>query len=166
VCISGWAKKGNPEHAYGRDFCRDHPLLCPACLWVRAVKIVRVYFCKEAGLTKRQLSQRYSKHQLQWLRKGFPNLVNPTHVLFRRFYAKYSFKYGRTSLTWRHWRECIHYHTSTESNLSYINLHLRGADKLKLFDAGRSLMVAKQRSPKADKRKRPREHTDLAVRKV
>ena len=169
VCISNWAKKGNPEH--GRDFCRDHPLLCPAHLWVRAVKIVRSYFCKEP-LTKRQLSQRYSKYQLQLLRKGFPNLVNPTHVLFRRFYAKYSFKYFREDFQGiigenSYITHCLG-HTSTEPSLSYINLHLRGAGKLKLFEVGKSLQVpvAKQRSPRVDKRKRPRDHTDLTARKV
>jgi hypothetical protein len=169
VCISGWAKKGKPEH--GRDFCRDHPLLCPAWLWVRAVKIVREYFCK-TPLNKRQLSQRYSKYQLQLLRKGFPNLVNPTHVLFRRFYAKYSFKYFREDFPGVIGENAfithVLGHTSTEPSLSYINLHLRGAGKLKLFEVGKSMQVpvAKTRSPKADKRKRPRKHTDLAARKV
>jgi hypothetical protein len=28
VCISNWAKKGDPRA--GRDFCVDHPLLCPS----------------------------------------------------------------------------------------------------------------------------------------
>ena len=60
-------------------------------------------------------------------------------------------------------------HTSTEPSLSYINLHLRGAGKLKLFEVGKALQVpvVKKRSPfKVDKRKRPREHPDLAARKV
>jgi hypothetical protein len=170
VCISNWAKKGKPEH--GRDFCRDHPLLCPAWLWVRAVKIVRAYFCK-TPLTKRQMSQRYSKYQLQLLSKGFPNLVNPTHVLFRRFYAKYSFLIYREDFPGVIGENAfithVLGHTSTEPSLSYINLHLRGAGKLKLklFDVGKSLQVpVSKRSPKVDKRKRPRAHTDLEKRKV
>jgi hypothetical protein len=59
-------------------------------------------------------------------------------------------------------------HTSTEPSLSCNKLHLRGAGKLKLFEVGKSLQVpvAKKRSPKVDKRKRPREHTDLTSRKV
>ena len=59
-------------------------------------------------------------------------------------------------------------HTSTEPSLSYINLHLRGTGKLKLFEIGKALQVpvAKKRSPRVDKRKRTREHTDLAARKV
>ena len=58
-------------------------------------------------------------------------------------------------------------HTSTEPSLSYINLHLRNAGKLKLFEVGKRLQVpVSKRSPKVDKRKRPREHTDVATRKV
>ena len=118
------------------------------------------------------MSQRYSKYQLQLLRKGFPNLVNPTHVLFRRFYAKYSFKVYREDFPGVIGENAfithVLGHTSTEPSLSYINLHLRGTGKLKLFEVGKALQVpvAKKRSSKVDKRKRPREHTDLAARKV
>jgi hypothetical protein len=168
VCISNWAKKGDP--AAGRDFCVDHPLLCPAYLWIRAVRIIRKYFNKEP-LTKREYSQRYSKYWLQLLRKGFPNLVKPTHVLFRRFYAKYSYLYfkhdfenviGENSFI-----SHVLGHTSTEPALSYTNLDIRAAGKIKLFDLGRQLKVpVTQASTRSDKRKRPREHVKLEKRRV
>ena len=67
--------------------------------------------------------------------------MQPTHVLFRRFYAKYSYLYfaddfptvmllGKTAtLRWY-----ILGLSSVESALSYTNLHLRDAGKIKLFD--------------------------------
>ena len=168
VCISGWAKKGDPR--MGRDFCVDHPLLCPAYLWVRAVKIIRKYFCKEP-LTKREYSQRYSKYWLQLLRKGFPNLVKPDHVLFRRFYAKYSFLYFKNDfesvIGENSYISHVLGHTSTEPALSYTNLDIRGAGKIKLFDIGRQLKVPlEQVRVSQDKRKKPREHVKLEGRKV
>ena len=145
VCISSWAKKGqNVKDEKNRDFCRDHPLLCPSYLWTRAIDIIRAHFNKEK-LTKRQLHQRFAKYWLQLLAKGFPQLVKPTHVLLRRFYAKYSFLYfqddfeniiGENSyISW------VLGHTSVEPALSYTNLQLRSAGKLKLWDVGRALAV-------------------------
>ena len=74
-----------------------------------------------------------------------PQLVQPTHVLFRRFFAKYSFLYfaedfpnviGENSfITW------VLGHTSVEPALSYTNLHIRNAGKLKLFEVGKALQV-------------------------
>ena len=150
VCVSGWAKKGQVKTAK-RDFCRDHPLLCPTWLFLRAIKLIRDHFNKET-LTKRQLHQRYAKYWLSLLAKGFPQLVQPTHVLFRRFYAKYSFLYfnedfpnviGENSfITW------VLGHSSVEPALSYTNLHLRNAGKMKLFDIGRGLTVPAVEPPK------------------
>ena len=140
-----------------RDFCRDHPLLCPSYLWTRAIGIIRAHFNKEK-LTKRELHQRFAKYWLQLLAKGFPQLVKPTHVLLRRFYAKYGFLYfqedfdniiGENSyISW------VLGHTSVEPALSYTNLHLRCAGKLKLWDVGRALKVptVAQRSPRATKK--------------
>ena len=168
VCVSNWAKKGDPR--VGRDMCMDHPLLCPSYLWVRAVKIIRAYFCKEP-LTKREYSQRYSKYWLQLLRKGFPNLIKPDHVLFRRFYAKYSFLYFKNDfenvIGENSYISHVLGHTSTEPALSYTNLGIRGAGKINLFDIGRQLQVplASTRLVQ-DKRKRPREHVKLDQRKV
>jgi hypothetical protein len=121
-------------------------LLCPSWLFVRAIGIIKDHFCKKQ-LTKKELHQRYSKYWLSLLRKGFPNLVLPTHVLFRRFYAKYSFLYfaedfpnagviGENSfITW------VLGHSSVEVALSYTNLQLRNAGKMKLFHTGRRLEV-------------------------
>jgi hypothetical protein len=167
ICVSNWAKKKR-----GSDFCRDHPLLCPSWLFTRGIGIVRKYFCK-VPLTKRQLSQRYSKYQLQLLQKAFPNMVNPTHVLFRRFYAAYSYKHYKEDFQGiigkNNYITHVLGHTSTEPSLSYINVHLRGAGKINIFQIGKNLkVVAKKQSPKVhvDKRMRPREHSDLADRNV
>jgi hypothetical protein len=146
VCVSGWAKKGqNVKDAAQRDFCRDHPLLCPSWLFLRAIGIIRAHFNKDNKLDKRGLHQRYAKYWLSLLRKGMPQLVQPTHVLFRRFFAKYSFLYfaedfpnviGENSfITW------VLGHTSVEPALSYTNLHIRNAGKLKLFEVGKALQV-------------------------
>jgi len=168
VCISNWAKKGDPRA--GRDFCVDHPLLCPAYLWVRAVKRIRAYFCKEP-LTKREYCQRYSKYWLQLLRKAFPNLIKPSHVLFRRFYAKYSFLYFKNDfenvIGENSYISHVLGHTSTEPALSYTNLDIRGAGKIKLFEIGRQLQVPVTPAHLVqDKRKKPREHVKLEARKV
>jgi hypothetical protein len=166
VSISDWAKK--PD---GANFARDHPLLCPSWLWCRAVRICRAYFCKEK-LTKRQYSQRYSKYMLTLLRKGFPNLHGVTHVLLRRLYARYAFLYFRddfpTVISITAFITNVLGHISSEVSLSYINLHLRNAGKLKLFEVGKSLQVpVSPASPKRhDKRRTPRKHTNLADRKV
>ena len=144
VCISGWAKKGQVHDASKRDFCRDHPLLCPSWLWVRAVEIVRAHFNK-GKLTKRQQHQRYGKYQMQLLAKGFPQMVRPTHVLFRRFYAKYSYLYFADDfpnvISENSYTSWVLGHTSMEPALSYTNLQVRGAGKIKLFDIGRNLKV-------------------------
>jgi hypothetical protein len=59
VCISAWAKKGeNVKDTAKREFCRDHPLLCP---WNRAIDIIRAHFNKEK-LTKRELHHRFAKY--------------------------------------------------------------------------------------------------------
>ena len=113
-------------------------------MFLPCIKSIREHFNKET-LTKRQLHQRYAKYWLSLLAKGFPQLVQPTHVLFRRFYAKYSYIYfandfpnviGENSyITW------VLGHSSVEPALSYTNLHLRNAGKMKLFDIGRGLTV-------------------------
>jgi hypothetical protein len=157
VCISSWAKKGdNVKDASKRDFCRDHPLLCPSWLWVRAIDIIRLHYNKKK-LTKRELHQSFAKHWLQLLSKGFPQLVKPTHVLMRRLYAKYSFIYfqddfpnvvGENSyISW------VLGHTSVEPALSYTNLQIKNAGKIKLFEIGQALKVpaASQRSPRSTK---------------
>jgi hypothetical protein len=145
ICCSKWAKKGkNVKDIAQRDFCRDHPLLCPSWLFLRAIGIIREHFNKDK-LDKRQIHQRYSKYMMTLLYKGFPQLVRPTHVLLRRTYAKYSYLYFQadfpnviaenTYVTW------VLGHTSVTSALSYTNLHLRNAGKLKLFSIGKNLQV-------------------------
>ena len=78
--------------------------------------------------------------------------MQPTHVLFRRFYAKYSYLYfdddfpnviGENSyILW------VLGHSSVEPALSHTNLHLRNAGKTKLFDIGRGLTVPAVEPPK------------------
>ena len=145
VCISKWAKKGeNVKIAKNRDFCRDHPLLCPAWIWCRAIKIIRAHF-NQHKLTKRQLHQRYNKYWLQLLVKGYPQLVKPTHVLLRRFYAKYSFIYFRNEfenvISENSYTSWVLGHTSMEPALSYTNLHIKNAGKLNLFQIGMNLKL-------------------------
>jgi hypothetical protein len=145
VCISKWAKKGeNVKNAEKRDFCRDHPLLCPSWLWIRAIGIIRLHFNKDT-LSKRGLHQRYAKYWLQLLATGFPQLVKPTHVLLRRFYSKYSFLYFRDDFAniigENNYISWVLGHTSVEPALSYTNLHLRNAGKLDLWAVGRTLQV-------------------------
>ncbi len=143
VCINNWAKKGeNVKVKKNRDFCRDHPLLCPAWLWCRAIKKIRAHF-NEKKLSKRELHQRYNKYWLQLLAKGFPQLVKPTHVLFRRFYAKYSFIYFQDEfanpISENSYTSWVLGHTSMEPALSYTNLHIRNAGKLNLWQIGLNL---------------------------
>ena len=145
VCVSNWAKKGdNVKVAKNRDFCRDHPLLCPAWIWCRAMKKIRAHFNKQK-LTKRELHQRYNKYWLQLLAKGFPQLVKPTHVLLRRFYAKYSYLYFQNEfanpISENSYTSWVLGHTSMEPALSYTNLHLRNAGKLKLWQTGLKLKI-------------------------
>ena len=134
------------------------------------------YFCKEK-LTKRQYSQRYSRYWLQLMQKGFPNLVQPTHVLFRRFYAKYSYMYFKddfqNTIGENVYITHVLGHTSSEPALTYANLHLapNGAGKLKLFQIGKSMATLKTgnsegKESKRDKRNKPREHTDLSQRRI
>ena len=173
VCVSNWAKKGGDKK---KNFCRDHPLLCPSWLFIRAIHILRAYFCKEK-LTKRQYSQRYSRYWLQLMQKGFPNLVQPTHVLFRRFYAKYSYMYFKddfqNTIGENVYITHVLGHTSSEPALTYANLHLapNGAGKLKLFQIGKAMATLKTgnsggKESKRDKRNKPREHTDLSQRRI
>ena len=57
--------------------------------------------------------------------------------------------------------------TLTEPALSYTNLDIRGAGKIKLFDIGRQLKVPLELARVSqDKRKKPREHVKLEGRKV
>ena len=145
VCLSGWAKKGQAKSAAKRSFCRDHPLLCPSWLFVKAVKKLRTQFMKDK-LNKRQLHQRYAKTWLSHLKKAFPQLVEPTHVLLRRFYAKYSFLYFKDDFpnvigenSYIMWSLG---HTSQDAGLSYANLQLGApAGKIKLFDIGTNLKI-------------------------
>lgn len=174
ICVSNWAKKGGDKK---KNFCRDHPLLCPSWLFIRAINIIRAYFCKEK-LTKRQYSQRYSRYWLQLMAKGFPNLVQPTHVLFRRFYAKYSYIYFKddfqNTIGENVYITHVLGHTSSEPALTYANLHLapNQAGKLKLFQIGKAMANLKtdksgdDNKTNDDKRRRPREHTDLAQRRI
>ena len=153
VCISKWAKKGeNVKIAKNRDFCRDHPLLCPAWIWCRAIKIIRAHF-NQHKLTKRQLHQRYNKYWLQLLVKGYPQLVKPTHVLLRRFYAKYSFIYFRNEfenvISENSYTSWVLGHTSMEPALSYTNLHIKNAGKLNLFQIGMNLKLPASNSTMA-----------------
>ena len=71
--------------------------------------------------------------------------MKPTHVLFRRFYAKYSNIYFADDfpnvIGWNSYIKWVLRHSSVEPALSYTNLHLRNAGKIKLFDIGRGLTV-------------------------
>ena len=93
-------------------------------------------------------------------------ILNPTHVLFRRFYATYSFLYFKNDfenvIGENSYISHVLGHTSTEPALSYTNLDIRGAGKIKLFDIGRQLQVpVAPARVRQDKRKRPCEHVKL-----
>ena len=111
------------------------------------------------------------------MQKGFPNLVQPTHVLFRRFYAKYSYMYFKddfqNTIGENVYITHVLGHTSSEPALTYANLHLapNGAGKLKLFQIGKAMATLKTgnsegKESKRDKRNKPREHTDLSQRRI
>ena len=101
----------------------------------------------------------------------FGDLVKPDHVLFRRFYAKCSFLFFKNDfesvIGENSYISHVLGHTSTEPALSYTNLDIRCAGKIKLFDIGRQLKVPlEQTRVSQDKRKKPREHVKLENRKV
>ena len=86
-------------------------------------------------------------------------------------YAKYSFLYYKNDfenvIGENSYISHVLGHTSTEPALSYTNLDIRGAGKIKLFDIGRQLRVLIASAHVVqDKRKKPREHVTLEARKV
>jgi hypothetical protein len=150
VCVSGWAKKSHSKNAVKRDFCRDHPLLCPSWLFCRALKIIRAHFCKER-LTKRGYHNRYNRYWLQLLQKGYPQLIKPTHVLMRRAYAKISYLYFENdfpnAVNETSFISFVLGHTSMEPALSYSNLRISNLNpkKFNIFDIGHKLKVSRER---------------------
>lgn len=169
ICVSKWAKKGdNVKVTKNRDFCRDHPLLCPAWLWCRAIKKIRLHFNKHK-LTKRELHQRYNKYWLSLLAKGFPQLVKPTQVLLRRFYAKYSYLYFQTEfanpISENSYTSWVLRHTSMEPALSYTNLHLRNAGKLKLWQTGLNLKIPTNTSDDNNKKTTSSRSSESGIKK-
>jgi hypothetical protein len=124
VSLGGVAKKKkNTANLF------DHPLLCPAAIFVRALGIIRLYF-NEEQLTKQQLSQRYSKYWDSLLLKSFQrHIPGVTHVLLRRFYAKYAYLYFKSDfapavITEHGFIAFALMHESNDPALSYANLAL------------------------------------------
>lgn len=142
-CISGWAKKGQSKDKAKQDFCRDHPLLgVPSWLFIRGIKLCRDHFCKKPK-TKRQLHQSYGKYWLGLLQKLLPNMIKPTYVTMRRFYAKMAVKYfidqWPTAVNETSFTSYVLGHVSMEPALSYTNIRVQNAGKLKIFEIGRNL---------------------------
>lgn len=142
ACQSAFAKRSHAIHKY--DICRDRPFLAPVWLIERGMQIVRKRW-RTAGLTNREINQKYGKHLTQILQRGFPNLVKPTHVLFRRLFAAYSFMYfkedmpGMSADTFASW--VLGHAVLSDQILSYLHLNLQNAGKLDLFLIGKGLEV-------------------------
>ena len=149
ACQTAFAKRSQRLHKY--DQCRDRPFLAPAWLIDRGLKLVRKRW-PTAGLTNRQINQKYGTHHQEILQRGFPNLVSPTHVLFRRMFAAYSYIYFKDDMpnmsqdTWSSY--VLGHAVLNDQVLSYLHLQLQGAGKLDLFVVGKGMQVLSDR-PKA-----------------
>lgn len=163
VSISNVAKK---KVGHASD-CFEHPLLAPRWLFLRAVGIVRDYFADGVSLTKEEYSMRYSSYWKTLLDTAFGFVGKDlSHVLFRRFYAKYAFVYFKSdflpaAITEHGFVSFALMHDSNEPALAYGNLSFEVSGSFDLFVVGRGLVA--MGNPELV-RKRPRSHVDLAFR--
>lgn len=159
-----WISMGNVAKKKGDNVeVFEHPLLVPRKLWLRGLSIVRDYFENTDNLTNEQYKQRFIRTQASFTTKAFQHLIPApiNHVLFRRFFAKYSYHYFKDDFLPKHitmhgWVSFALMHDSAEQALSYANLEVANAGELDLFKHGRSLVPSSE--PIASKKRR-REHT-------
>ena len=126
----------------------EHPLLAPRWLFVRALGIVRAYFqppVRSVPLTKEELSMRYSSYWKYLLDAKF-YFVGPdiSHVLFRKFYAKYAYIFFKSdflpaAITEHGFVSFALMHESNEPALAYGNLILGELSGYNIFTSGRAL---------------------------
>ena len=163
VSISNVAKKkpGRETESF------EHPLLAPRWLFLRALGIVREYFLADPTLSKEELSLRYSSYwqSLVNTRFGFVG-KNLTHVLFRRFFAKYAYHYFKSdflpaAITEHGFISFALMHDNNEPALAYGNIVLDSHGTFDLFTHGRTLTAM---GNSANVSKRPRVHVDLGIR--
>ena len=81
------------------------------------------------------------------LQRGYPNIVKPTWVLFRRFYAAYAYKYFKDdfndAMSVDAFTSFVLGHAVlSDTVISYNSLKLQNAGKLKLFEVGKASKVA------------------------
>lgn len=126
VAVTNVAKKKRAE----KQTTFEHPLLCSRKHFLRAVSIIRAYFLADPDLSKSALSQRYSKYWESLLDKAFKGLdidFKITHVILRKWYAKYAYSWFKDDFLPAHITEhgfvaFALMHESNEPALAYGNL--------------------------------------------
>ena len=161
LCVTNYSKKGkNVKNEIHRDLKRDKPLLCPAWLFTRAIDKIRAYF-KMGTMTKRDAHKRWAKTWLSFLSKGYPQLIKPTHVTFRRFYALYAYMYFKddftNSVSQNAFVSWSLGHSCNDLSLTNSNLELRNAGDIDLFTIGANLQLKPQQSTSS--RKKTKKHS-------
>ena len=73
----------------GKSVIRPHPLLIRASKWLTAVDKLRSILKIDGS--RHDISQRYGRTWLRWLRKAYPMIPDVTHILLRRIYASYAY---------------------------------------------------------------------------
>ena len=141
VCIKGYAKKGNVKDVAERDMCRDRPLLCPSWLFIRAIGILRERFTM-VGLTNKKMHAKWGTYQIGLLEAAFPNVMKPTHVLFRRLYAKAAWAYyfdEMGDMTENYFTSWVLGHSNMSLIVPYSSLIVLEVGALDLFRMGRDI---------------------------
>jgi len=73
----------------GGAVIRPHPLLVNAAKWLDAVDKLRSILNIDGS--RHDISQRYGRTWLRWLRKAYPMIPDVNHILLRRIYASYAY---------------------------------------------------------------------------